>query len=34
MVTNRDRTGNHMDRVEKIPKLAQTAGAVDVFDGF
>ena len=25
-------TGNHLDRVETIPKVAQTTGAVDVFD--
>jgi len=25
-------TGNHLDRAEKIPELAQTTGAVDVFD--
>ena len=24
-------TGNHLDRDEKIPKVAQTAGTVDVF---
>ena len=24
-------TGNHLDRAEKIPKFAQTTGAVDVF---
>jgi len=24
--------GNHLDRVEKIPKVAQTTGTVDVFD--
>ena len=24
-------TGNHFDRVEKIPKVAQTTGTVDVF---
>ena len=32
MVTNRDVTENHLDRVEKIPKVAQTTGTVDVFD--
>jgi len=25
-------TGNHLDRAEKIPEFAQTAGNVDVFD--
>ena len=25
-------TGNHLDRAEKIPKIAQTTGIVDVFD--
>ena len=25
-------TGNHLDRVEKTPKVAQTTGTVDVFD--
>ena len=25
-------TGNHLDRTEKISKLAQTTGTVDVFD--
>ena len=25
-------TGNHMDRAEKIPNIAQTTGTVDVFD--
>jgi len=25
-------TGNHLDRVEKMPKVAQTTGTVDVFD--
>ena len=25
-------TGNRLDRAEKIPKFAQRAGAVDVFD--
>jgi len=25
-------TGNHLDRGEKIPKVAQTTGIVDVFD--
>jgi len=25
-------TGNHLDRAEKIPKVAQTNGTVDVFD--
>ena len=25
-------TGNHLDRAEKIPKVAQTAGIFDVFD--
>ena len=25
-------TGNHLDRAEKIPNLAQTTGTVDVFD--
>ena len=25
-------TGNHSDRAENIPKLAQTTGTVDVFD--
>ena len=24
--------GNHLDRAEKIPKVAQTTGTVDVFD--
>ena len=30
MVTNR--TGNHLDVAEKVPKFAQTTGTVDVFD--
>ena len=25
-------TGNHLDRPERIPKLAQKTGTVDVFD--
>ena len=25
-------TGNHMDRAEKIPNVAQTTGTVDSFD--
>jgi len=25
-------TGNHLDRAEKIPKVAQTTGTADVFD--
>jgi len=25
-------TGNHLDSAEKIPKVAQTTGTVDVFD--
>ena len=25
-------TGNHLDRAEKIPKVAQTTGTVGVFD--
>jgi len=25
-------TGNHSDRTEKIPKVAQTTGTVDIFD--
>ena len=25
-------TGDHLDRAEKIPKVAQTTGTVDVFD--
>ena len=25
-------TGNHLDRAEKIPKVAHTTGIVDVFD--
>ena len=25
-------TGNHLDRAEKIPKVAHTTGTVDVFD--
>ena len=25
-------TGNHVDRNEKIPNVAQTTGSVDVFD--
>jgi len=25
-------TGNHLDRAEKIPKVAQTIGTVDIFD--
>ena len=25
-------TGNHLDRAEKIPEIAQTTGTVDVFD--
>jgi len=25
-------TGNHLDRAERIPKVAQTTGTVDVFD--
>ena len=24
--------GNHLDRTEKVPKVAQTTGTVDVFD--
>jgi len=24
--------GNHLDRAEKIPKVAQTTGIVDIFD--
>ena len=32
MVTNRDATGNHLDRAEKIPKVAQTTGTADVCD--
>jgi len=24
-------TGNHLDRIEKIPKVAQMTGTVDVF---
>ena len=32
MVTNRDATGNHLDRAEKILKVVQTTGTVDVFD--
>ena len=27
-----DATENHLDRAEKIPKVAQTTGTVDVFD--
>jgi len=30
MVTSRYR--NHLDRAEKIKKVAQTAGTIDVFD--
>jgi len=25
-------TGNHLDRAEKIPKVAQTTGTIDVFN--
>jgi len=25
-------TGNHLDRAEKMPNIAQTTGTVDVFD--
>ena len=25
-------TGNHLDRAEKVPKLAQTTGIVEFFD--
>ena len=25
-------TGNHLDRAEEIPEVAQTTGTVDVFD--
>jgi len=25
-------TGNHLDRAEKIPTVAQTTGTVDIFD--
>ena len=25
-------TGNHLDRAEKIPKVAQTTGTVDILD--
>jgi len=25
-------TGNHLDRAEKIPKVAQTTGTIDIFD--
>jgi len=25
-------TGNHLDRAEKIPEVAQTTGTIDVFD--
>ena len=25
-------TGNNLDRVEKVPKVAQTTGTLDVFD--
>ena len=25
-------TGNHLDHAEKIPKVAQTTGTVDVYD--
>jgi len=25
-------TGNHLDRAEKVPNVAQTIGTVDVFD--
>ena len=25
-------TGNHLDRAEKIPKIGQTTGTIDVFD--
>ena len=25
-------TGNHLDRVEKIPEVVQTTGTADVFD--
>jgi len=32
MVTNRDATGNHLDRTEKIPKFVHTTGTVEVFD--
>ena len=31
MVTIGDATGNHLDRAEKIPKVAQTTGTVEVF---
>ena len=29
---SRNATGNHLDRAEKIPKVAQATGTVDVFD--
>ena len=32
MATNRDATGNHLYRAEKIPKVFQKTHAVDVFD--
>ena len=32
MVSNRVATGNHLDRAEKIPNVAQTNDTVDVFD--
>jgi len=32
MVTNRYATENNLDRAEKISKVAQTTGTVDVFD--
>ena len=32
MVTNRDETGNHLDGAERIPKVAQKSGTVEVFD--
>jgi hypothetical protein len=25
-------TGNHLDRTDKIPKVAQTTGTINVFD--
>jgi hypothetical protein len=33
MVTNCNATGNYLDRAEKIPKVAQTTGTIDGFDG-
>jgi len=32
MVTSLAQTGNRLDRVEKIPEVAQMTGTIDVFD--